>query len=225
LIGALVDAPPKTETYDGDNPTSVVKARVEVLLTALAFGTSGRYEVEQRVGGNPSDNSKADYQARIDTGEAALVQAFGGKVDALLGTVAGHPRVTANPTAREGFEKLGTTTGTLTVPTVTMHTEYDPLVLVQNERVLANRVQAKNHSGNLVQLYIAPPSTYSEATGAPFGAGHCVFTDQQRAALISTLDSWVRLRVYPIPSGLGALFGAGLDPVYIPGSWPTGAAE
>ena len=54
FIGSLVDAPTATQTYDGHDLPSQVKARVEALLTALAFGTSGRYELEQRVGGNPS---------------------------------------------------------------------------------------------------------------------------------------------------------------------------
>jgi pimeloyl-ACP methyl ester carboxylesterase len=67
FIGSLVDAPTATQTYDGHDLPSQVKARVEAVLTALAFGTSGRYELEQRVGGNPSDNSKADYLSRIDT--------------------------------------------------------------------------------------------------------------------------------------------------------------
>ena len=131
FIASLVDAPTATTTYDGHDLVSQVKARVESLLTALAFGTSGRYELEQRIGGNPSDNSSADYAGRIDTAEASLISTVGGKVDELQKQVADAPRVTADPTARAAFEKLGDPTGKLTVPTVTMHTEQDPLVLVQ----------------------------------------------------------------------------------------------
>jgi len=224
FIAALADAPTKTQTYDGADLTSQVKARVEALLTALAFGTSGRYEVEQRVGGNPSDNTKADYAARISTDEATTIATAGGNISAMLAKLNAVPRVSADPAARAAFEKLGDTTGDLTAPTVTMHTEFDPLVLVQNEQVFAERVQSHNDNGSLVQLYIAPPATYPESTGAPYGAGHCVFSDQQREALVKTLDGWVRNGVYPVAAGVGARFGAGLDPSYVPAAWPAAAS-
>jgi pimeloyl-ACP methyl ester carboxylesterase len=224
LIAALVDAPDKTRTYDGADLVSQVKARVEALLTALAFGTSGRYEIEQRVGGNPSDNSKTDYASRISSGEASLVAAAGGNVGSLVAKLNAAPRVTADSDARDAFEKLGDTTGNISVPTLTMHTEFDPLVLVQNETVLADRVASHQDSGKLVQLFIAPPATYEESSGAPYGAGHCVFSDQQRESLIKALDRWVRTAVYPSAIGLLPTFGVGLDPSFFPGPWPAGEA-
>jgi hypothetical protein len=204
--------------------TAKVKARVEALLTALAFGTSGRYEIEQRVAGNPSDNTEADYATRISTDEATAIATAGGNVSALLSKLNAVPRVSADPAARAAFEKLGDTTGDLSLPTVTMHTEFDPLVIVQNEQVFAERVQSHNDNGKLVQLYIAPPATYPESTGAPYGAGHCVFSDQQREALVTTLDGWVRNGVYPVAAGVAARFGAGLDPSYVPTAWPAAAS-
>ena len=56
LIAALVDAPTQTKTYDGATIESQVRARAESILTALGYGTYGRYEIEQRVGGNASGN-------------------------------------------------------------------------------------------------------------------------------------------------------------------------
>jgi pimeloyl-ACP methyl ester carboxylesterase len=221
FIGSLVDAPTATQTYDGHDLPSQVKARVEAVLTALAFSTSGRYELEQRVGGNPSDNSKADYSTRIDTAEASLVSTVGGNVDKLQQQLAAGTRVTADPAARAAFEKLGDPTGKLTAPTVTMHTEQDPLVLVQNETVFAGRVRNEQRSGQLVQFYIAPPKTYSETEKAPYGAGHCRFSDGQRLGLIKVLDGWVRQSVYPSPGGSAGLIGQGLDPAYAPGPWPA----
>jgi hypothetical protein len=219
-IASLVNAPTATATYDGHDLVSQVKARVEALLTALAFGTSGRYELEQRVGGDPSDNSKADYDSRIDTSEAAIISLAGGEVAQLNKALDAAPRITADSSARDGIEKLGDTTGALTVPTVTMHTESDPLVLVQNETVLAQRVASKQETGRLVQLYIAPPATYSETEKAPYGAGHCNFSDGQREGLITALDNWVRKGIYPTQEGLGSVIGAGLNPVYTAGAWP-----
>jgi hypothetical protein len=221
MVAALVDAANKTKTYDGADITSQVKGTVESLLTALAYGTAGRYDIEQRVGGNPSDNTKTDYTARVSASEAALIKTVGGNPTTYESALAAAPRVTADAGARAAFEKLGDTTGDITVPTLTMHTEYDPLVLVQNESVLANRARAKSRSGNLVQLFIAPPATYSESTGAPYGAGHCNFSNEQRVALVSTLDNWVRKSVYPVQVGLTSAFGKGFDPSYISGSWPA----
>jgi hypothetical protein len=224
LIAALADAPNKTRTYDGADLVSQVKARVETLLTALAFGTTGRYEVEQRVGGNPSDNSKTDYASRISSSEATLIATAGGNVGDMIARLNAAPRVAADPSARDAFEKLGDTTGNISAPTITMHTEFDPLVLVQNETVLADRAVAHQDSGKLVQLFIAPPATYEESSGAPYGAGHCVFSDQQRESLIKALDNWVRSDVYPSAVGLSPSFGQGLDPTFFPGPWPAGEA-
>ncbi len=220
FIASLVDAPTATATYDGHDLTSQVKARVEALLTALAFGTSGRYELEQRVGGDPSDNTKADYDSRIDSSEASLITLAGGNVAALEKTLDAAPRISADSSARDGIEKLGDTTGALVAPTITMHTQDDPLVLVQNETVFADRVAAKQQSSKLVQLYIAPPASYSETAKAPYGAGHCNFSDGQRTGLVTALDNWVRRSVYPTPAGLASTLGEGLNPAYLPGSWP-----
>lgn len=224
FIAALVDAANKTQTYDGANTTSQVKATVESLLTALAYGTAGRYDIEQRVSGDPSDNSKTDYTSRISASEAKFVELVGGKPTQYEAALQAAPRVTADAAARTAFEKLGDTTGNIRVPTLTMHTEFDPLVLVQNESVLSGRAAQHHASGSLVQLYVAPPATYSESTGAPYGAGHCVFSDAQRVGLIATLDSWVRNQTYPVPSGVASRFGAGLDPTFTAGPWPAGSA-
>ncbi len=226
FIAAITDAPTQTATYDGHDPESQVKARVESLLTALDYGTVGRYDIEQRVSGDPSDNTKTDYAARVDDAEASVITTAGGNVNALVNQLNTVPRVSADQAARAAFDKLGDTTGNLTAPTITMHTEADPLVIVQNEHVFADRVQTHNDNGNLVQLYIAPPTTYSESTGAPYGAGHCNFTDKQRTGLLTTLDNWVRRSVYPVPSGLGNELGpSGLDAGYVAPAWPEASAS
>jgi hypothetical protein len=220
FIAALADAPSATQTYDGHDTISMVKAKVEALLTALEFGTNGRYELEQRLGGDPSDNTKADYASRISASEAQLITLVGGSVSELQARLATLPRVAADPAARSAAEKLGDTTGQITIPTLTMHTEDDPLVLVQNETVLSERARQAGRSGNLVQLYVGPPATYSEQSGAPYGAGHCNFTDSQRIGLLTVLDNWVRKSAYPVPAGITAIMGEGYSPVFAPGPWP-----
>ena len=226
FISALVDAPSQTHTYDGHDATSQVKARVEAIATALGYGTIGRYDVEQRVGGDPSANTDTDYAARVDTNEATAISTAGGDVASLVSKLESVPRVSADQAARDAFAKLGDTTGALAAPTITMHTVADPLVLVQNEHVFAGRVQSHKASGDLVQLYIAPPTTYDESNGAPYGAGHCNFTDQQRSGLLTALDNWVKRDVYPVPDGLSGELGPdGLDAAYAAGAWPEGSAS
>lgn len=97
-------------------------------------------------------------------------------------------------------------------------------MLAQNESVLAQRASAKGDSDGLVQLYVKPPESYSETDGAPYGAGHCNFSTQQRLGLVSTLDSWVR-GAYPVPSGVAPAFGPGLDATFTPGPWPAGTGN
>ena len=51
-----------------------MRARAESILTALGYGTYGRYEIEQRVGGNASGNDQADYSARVSEEERSLIE-------------------------------------------------------------------------------------------------------------------------------------------------------
>ena len=225
LIAALVDAPTQTKTYDGATIESQVRARAESILTALGYGTYGRYEIEQRVGGNPSGNEDVDYSTRVSEDEQALIETVSpGVTRDLLSSVQNGERVTADPAARKKFETMGDPTGDLQDPTLTMHTTADPLVLVQNQGVFADRVGAANdRSGDLVQIYVTPPTTYSEDTGAPYGAGHCNFTTEQRVAAVTLLDQWVRKGVFPAPRAITEAFGddEAVTQAYQPGPWPA----
>jgi pimeloyl-ACP methyl ester carboxylesterase len=220
-IAAIADAPTQTAKFDGDDLTSQVSARVESILTALAFGTSGRYEIEQRVGGNPSTNVDAKYATRISATEATLIKAAGGNPDALADELENGQRIAADADARAKFTALGDTTGKISVPTVTMHTEADPLVIVQNETVFAQRVIGQNRPADLAQFFIRAPAKYSQDAGAPYGAGHCNFSDQQREGLLSVLDTWVRGGGYPNVAGVAPSFGAGFDGTYVNQAWPA----
>jgi pimeloyl-ACP methyl ester carboxylesterase len=223
LVAALVDAPTQTARFDGSNPQAQVGAIVEALVTAMGYGTFGRWEIEQRVHGNPSGNPSADYAQRVSTTERAVIETLGpGATDRLLGALARGNRVSADPTARAAFDRLGNPTGDLKVPTITMHTKADPLVLVQNETVFRQRVQAsKDRSGDLVQLYTVAPVSYQGE--APYGAGHCNFTTGERTGLIGLLDGWVRHGNYPAAGALTSAFSGdpGLNPAYTPGPWPA----
>jgi hypothetical protein len=226
LVAALVDSPAQTKTYDGSTIESQVRARAESILTALGYGTYGRYDIEQRVGGNPSGNDKADYTGRVSNEERSLIDLVSpGATDRLLTQLDSGQRVTADPAARAAADKLGNPTGRIDDPTITMHTKSDPLVLVQNEVVFRDRVDAatKTRKADLVQLYTLPPATYSPQTGAPYGAGHCNFTTPQRLGVLTLLDNWVRRGAIPAGEGITKAFGGdpSVSQVYSPGPWPA----
>jgi hypothetical protein len=232
-IGAVVDAPSQTFTYDGSTIQSKVKATVEALLTAVGFGTFGRYDVEQRFGGNISSNEETDYAQRISAADAEVIDAVTKGASAQYTSLmqAGQ-RIAPDQTAREKAQaEGGNPTGEIQQPTFTIHTAADPLVIVQNESFFKDRYliaqQAGKVKADLVQTFTVAPATYPEATGAPFGAGHCNFTKETRIAVVDILNDWVRNGVTPAPAGLEKALPpdtTGFNPLFQPGPWPNPVA-
>jgi hypothetical protein len=225
-IAALVDAPGQTMDANGATVTSKVKATAEAVLTALGYATFGRYDIEQRFGGNPSDNTKTNYALRVNSSERSLIDVAGGAgtTDKLLAELAAAPRLAADPAAVTKFAASGTPTGAVVVPTITMHTTADPLVIVQNETLFAQRYAANpKRTADLLQLFIAPPADPAAwAPNAPYGAGHCNFTGSSRIAIIGLLDNWVRDGVYPGTAAVAQAMGtdSGYSPTATGGPWP-----
>lgn len=225
VTAALVDAPTKTKTYDGSTIESQVRARAEALLTAVGYATFGRYDIEQRFGGNPSGNDNVDYVARVSPEERDLIETVSaGATDRLLSQLADGERVSADADAREAFAASGTPSGVIKDPTLTLHTAADPLVLAQNETVFADRAyEANRRTDDLVQIYTVPPASYSTETGAPYGAGHCNFTKEQRLGAVSLLDGWVRDGRVPGAAAITAAFPGdeSVSQAFNPGPWPA----
>ena len=106
--------------------------------------------------------------------------------------------MTADPEGAGSVRRAGQPDRQAADPTVTMHTSADPLVIVQNESVFRERVfGAKGRTADVLQLYTLPPSSYPTDPGAPYGAGHCNFTTEQRLGVVEVLDGWVREGVLP----------------------------
>ena len=145
-----------------------------------------------------------------------------GSTAANLALLAKGARVAPDDAARAQFTALGTPTGAIKVPTLTLHTEADPVVLVQNESVFAGKVAASSaKTADLVQLYTKAPARYAKP--APYGAGHCNFTTDELTGSVAALDGWVRGGVYPAGPAVTAAFRSdpGLDLSYRPGPWPA----
>lgn len=228
-IAAVVDAPSQTYRQDGASLVSSISGTVESLLTALAYGTVGRYDIEQRFGGNVSGNEATDYASRISEDERTTIDAIGGEgaANRNAAILDSGTRIAANPQARaKALEVGGNPSGAVQVPTITLHTKSDPLVIVENESFFRDRYQARvaagEVKGGLVQLYTVAPAEYSSEEGAPYGAGHCNFTPQSRVAVIELLDGWVRNGVYPGQAAIEKAMGdrSGYASAYVPAPWP-----
>ena len=229
-IAAVVDAPEQTYRFDGSDIVSKVSGTIEALLTGVAYGTVGRQEIDERFGGNVAGNETSEYASRISEAEAEAIDAIGGEGAAARNAAIldAGPRVAADPAAQAAaLERGGDPSGAVLVPTITMHTKADPLVIVQNQTFFRDRYNAQVAAGNakseLVQTFTVAPGTYSQETGAPYGAGHCNFTPESRIAVISLLDNWVKNGVYPgtaaIQEAMGPLSGYSAN--YSPGPWPN----
>jgi pimeloyl-ACP methyl ester carboxylesterase len=222
-LAMLADAPLQTKTQDGSSDASKAQAAAEAALIGLRFGTVGRWDIEQRFGGNISDNRDTDYAARFSDAERALLDEVGGSGTAkrIIADLEDGERVAADRSAVAKARKLGgEPSGTIEVPTITLHTAVDPLVAVQNQTLLR---EASGDDRDLVQLFTVPPATYPTSPGAPYGVGHCVFTPQSRLGIVELLDGWVREGQVPTPELVTAAFGpdSGYDPAFQPGPWPA----
>lgn len=217
LLGltALTGASSKTRDFSGATLNSAVAAAVETLQTALTYGTVGRYDIEQRVGGNPSKNTGVDYRHRVTQAALERFTGYGfstGLLKAYAQTIQTYAkRVSPNKAARAAAYRLGSPTGHLSDPTVTLHTQYDPLVILQNEAVFQDAVARSGSSALLHQLWVTPPASYADGSpsvssdGAPYGAGHCNFSTAQYLTVVQTLNSWVTSGSYTAPAETGGL--------------------
>jgi len=206
-IAAIAGAPepPKTDMFDASSIDAHVSGAVQTIVQALQTSSYVRYDVEQRVGGNPSQNTGVDYGARIGSSFSALI---GDKLSSITAKLAAGTRVSADNGARAKANTLGDPTGAIQRPTITMHTEYDPIYPVQNENLFGSRVAANAEGGQLVQFYSGPPKTYSQA---PYGAGNCNFTPVEFAGVVQMLENWVRYDVYPGPGAAATAFDYTVD--------------
>lgn len=228
-IAAMTDAPEKTFSQDGADITSQVTGTVESLLTALAYGTVGRFDIEQRYGGNVSGNEGTDYALRLTDEERDVIDAVGGAgaADRFVAQLDNGPRIAANPAAQAAaLERGGNPNGAITAPMITMHTAFDPLVIVENQSFYRIRYDAAvsegRAQGDLIQLFTTPPAAYSAEEGAPYGAGHCNFTMDSRIALIGLMENWIQTGLFPGSAAIAAAMGtdSGYAPLFAPGPWP-----
>jgi pimeloyl-ACP methyl ester carboxylesterase len=145
----------------------------------LFFGFFGRYELEQRAGGNFSWNTGVDYRDQLaKSTDRAEVEAFykaaGLDLAKDLDTLNDTPRISAEEGPVAYVTKYITYNGDLDIPVLTLHTTGDGLVEVTDENTYANVVRSAGDSSLLRQVYV-------------HRAGHCTFTPGETVAAFKTL--------------------------------------
>jgi pimeloyl-ACP methyl ester carboxylesterase len=133
---------------------------VAIAVTAvviLRYNVIGTADAQQRLGGQPFDNSARVYSGSAD--------------DAALN--AGVARFAADPAALTAMAEFETT-GNITVPVVTLHTTGDPVVPFNQQALYADKASRSGASGRLTQI---PVDRY----------GHCSFEAPEVLGAFSTL--------------------------------------
>lgn len=225
-LASVVDANPKTTNFDARDATSRVAGAAEAALIAMAFSTGARYEAEQRFGGVFATNSDTDYGARLSKLDREWIDHLGGPgtAEQFVADLQDAPVVTADPEAAKRAARY-VAAGQLQVPTISLHTSADPLVLVQNQSVFTDSVNSAQAQPDLLSLFVVPPRRFALDGPAPYGAGHCNFTRATRVGAIELLDGWVRTGTRPDPEQVvAAIPDSGIDLQYVPPEWPVGGA-
>ena len=167
------------------------------------FTFAFRAELEFRAGGNVSSNEGVDYRKQlahsIDREEVrALYKQAGLDLDADLDTLNDAVRVSADPEALEYLEKNIIFNGQIHIPVLTMHTEGDGLVVVENESAYKKVVDEAGNEEFLRRTFV-------------HRAGHCTFTPAETISVVETLlhrlntGKWSDLQADDLNQGAAAL--------------------
>lgn len=121
------------------NILSVVGVTADSLVSHLAWGTNLFQDMvwERLDGGNPFSNAGTTYQGSDD--DVALNQ--------------GVERFEADPAAVAALAYDADLTGTIVLPTLTLHARYDPTVFVEHEAIYAQTVAGAERSNLLSQVF------------------------------------------------------------------------
>ena len=215
LISALTDLPgwflptdpePAPTDYAGWAAAQTQwEARVD-----FSFAFSYRAEIEKRAGGNPSWNAGVNYRHQLAISPnrdevAALYRSANLDLDADLRALNAGATIKPDAGAVAYLDRSISFDGKLGVPTLTMHTTADGLVVPQDETAYADVVRAAGRQDLLRQVFV-------------HRAGHCLFTSAEVIALIKQMltrletGSWDAAGLAPASLNAAALaLGPGLN--------------
>jgi hypothetical protein len=171
-----------------------------------------RAQLESLAGGNPSWNTGVNYFQDIAkstdlTEVKALYRTAGLNLDADLRTLNDAPRISADPSAVAYLARNIAYNGDISVPTLTVHTTGDGLVVPENEQAYRTAVDRAGRGYLLQQLFVAR-------------AGHCAFTPAEEITSIQVLLNRLATGQWNIPdpatlNGEAAALGSA-DNIYPP---------
>jgi len=163
--------------YDPSRPESLLRS----VLDAFYYTAAGKADVVDLAGGLPFDNRDVTYWL-----DGAPLESV--------------PVVTGNAAAGAYFEDHYEPTGELSVPTVTVHNRYDPVVPAFHEEVYAGLVANAGRSDQL-RTALVPFESLPSAIGGP-AFGHCAFPVEV-VAVFGLLQAWVETGTPPaLPAAL-----------------------
>ncbi len=144
------------------------------------FAFAFRAELEARAGGNPSFNTGVNYEKQlkhsVNYAEVqALYTAAGLSLDADLAALKTASRISADSGALTYLSENIIYNGQLPFPVLTMHTEGDGLVAVEEERAYKTVVKEADDSALLRQTFV-------------HRAGHCEFSPAETIVAMQTLQ-------------------------------------
>lgn len=167
------------------------------VFTDMFFATEARAELERRAHGPVVQNLNRDYDLTPE--EKAYLMALGvpaSIIEDWLVTLNAGRNISAPFYSRLYLKRNADYSGRINDPILTLHTLYDPLVTVSQEREYSQTVEDAHRSRYLHQAYTN-------------GNGHCNFTGAQLVTSVNEINTWVRTRTKPtaanFPTALGFL--------------------
>ena len=167
------------------------------VFTDMFFTTEARAELERRARGPVVQNRNRNYN--LTDQEKAYLVALGVPapvIDGWLATLNANRNISAPFRSRLYLNLNADFSGRITDPVLTLHTLYDPLVTVSQEREYLQTVTAAGRTQYLYQTYTN-------------GNGHCNFTGEQLVASVTAINNWVKNNTRPtaanFPTALGFL--------------------
>ena len=168
-------------------------------------GSSGpfaRFDLEAKVGGNPSSNVGIDYRRQLaHASQRALVReayrAAGLDLDADLARLNEAPRIAADPTAVDFMYRNTLPRGRISAPVVTLHSVGDGGAVPDQERWYAEQVRRQGRGDLIRQLYVERGQ-------------HCSFSAADEVVALQTLLARIDSGRWPgtSPRRLNARVGA-----------------
>ena len=188
-VGLLVIANTQQAGVEfASDPRFALSTMVQSIITKLVFHAAGYDNLLAQTNGKfPFDNTATQYRAVesivVPPPLTPLIpaSAIAAQIASLDARV---PRSAGDEPALRYADRYFTPAGALTLPTLTLHNRFDPLVPYFHEPLFASRVRDAGASNLLLQR--TNP-----------GYGHCNFNVAEQVQAILDLDRWVATGVKP----------------------------